>query len=129
MWKSKDSLNSLLQNYLAYLLSKIGIQMDKVESTLWKSTKFQDDSEFVGRRSKGQIQLEDELKKAKKRQAMLDNVGVFVATIIMVIMALTIVSIKVMYASISINQQFLAMKHCWKIVEILFISERFFISI
>lgn len=39
--------------------------------------------------------MEDELKKAKKRQAMLDNIGVVVATLIMVIMALTIVSIKV----------------------------------
>ena len=51
--------------------------------------------------------MEDELKKAKKRQAMLDNIGVVVATLIMVIMALTIVSIKVMYAaSISITKIF-----------------------
>ena len=38
---------------------------------------------------------EDDLKKAKRRQAMYDNIGVVVATLIMVVMALLIILFKV----------------------------------
>ena len=71
----------------------------------------EDETDFDCRRSKGQRELEDDFKKAKKRcpqslsliviphshlrQAMLDNIGVLVATVIMVLMALTIVTLKV----------------------------------
>ena len=74
----------------------------------------QDESEYIGRKSKGQKELEEELKKAKKRlplkklmtdicivyvmnfrQIMLDNIGVVVATVIMVVLAFTIVTLKV----------------------------------
>ena len=73
----------------------------------------EDETDFDCRRSKGQRELEDDFKKAKKRfpfltifvnthlltfiprQAMMDNIGVLVATVIMVLMALTIVTLKV----------------------------------
>ena len=48
-----------------------------------------------------QKEVEDDIKKAKKRQAMLDNIGVAVATIIMVVMALAIILLKVRNKQIS----------------------------
>ena len=43
----------------------------------------------------GQKEGEDDIKKAKKRQAMMDNIGVLVATVIMVVLALVIILLKV----------------------------------
>ena len=58
-----------------------------VENTL------EQDTERNGGRT--QKEQEEDLKKIKKKQAMLDNIGVVVATVIMVVMALTIVLLKV----------------------------------
>ena len=58
-----------------------------VENTL------EQDTERTGGRT--QKEQEEDLKKIKKKQAMLDNIGVMVATVIMVVMALTIVLLKV----------------------------------
>ena len=58
-----------------------------VENTL------EQDTERTGGRT--QKEQEEDLKKLKKKQAMLDNIGVVVATVIMVVMALTIVLLKV----------------------------------
>ena len=55
----------------------------------------QEESEKQGLSSQGQREGEDEIKKAKRRQAMLDNIGVVVATLIMVVMALVIIFFKV----------------------------------
>ena len=54
----------------------------------------QEESEKLGLSSQGR-EGEDEIKKAKRRQAMLDNIGVVVATLIMVVMALVIIFFKV----------------------------------
>ena len=54
----------------------------------------QEESEKYGS-GRGPREGEDDLKKAKRRQAMIDNIGVAVATLIMVVLALVIILLKV----------------------------------